>query len=397
MSDILLDSPPVTAPDAATDVFKNSGSFDGTQAPAPENRTQPLAKDPPAKVEAKIEPTNKTPLQKMGAIKKPEPEKVAEPVIEKNSGPTKEENFKLLRERAEKAEKELGVIKPEFEKIKPAYETTRQEFEALKAKGLNEEERQEFARLREMNAVEIMRQSPQYQEKLAVPIQKRINRIELVAKNAKLSPQSTSALIDAVDILDEFEREDAIRAIVKGEDLEPEKYQALASAAVSTALDLNDNWYPKVDAAEKQALDVQTAARTREQQQATEMSTKQQAELKKAHDEVYTQLGESLKPLFDEPDLAVEGTTLSEAMKNPAKASSPQEMAAQEQLAAAAPFMVELINRVLKKNFDLEQANKLRNGSAPNRTDGKTKIQDNKEAPLDAKEVFQGRGQNFMG
>lgn len=396
MSDsLLIDSPP--ANDSAASVFKRETPFDGAhpEPPAKVEAAPVLAPEKPATPPPAVK---KGPLDKMGKITKPEPSK-EEPVVAPIKTDDKEKNWNLLRERAEKAEKELNTIKPEYEKIKPAYETTRQEFEALKAQGLNDDERKEFARLREMNAVEMVRNSQDYKDKLETPIQKRIGRIELVAKNAKLSPQATSALIDAIDISDEFEREDAIRSIVKGEDLEPEKYQALASAAVATALDLNDNWYPKVDDVEKRALEVQNAARAKQGQAQQEMSTKQKAELEKAHNDVYQQLsGESLKPLFDEPDLSVEGTTLADAMKNPAKASSPQEMAAQEQLSAAAPFMIEHINRLLKKVFDLEQANKMRNGAAPNRNDGKTKTQDPaKEQQLDAKEVFQGKGANFLG
>lgn len=395
MSDsLLIDSPP--ANDSAASVFKRETPFDGAHSEPAKVETPPvLAPEKPATPPPAVK---KGPLDKMGKINKPEPPK-EEPVVPPVKVDDKEKNWNLLRERAEKAEKELNTIKPEYEKIKPAYETTRQEFEALKAKGLNEEERSEFARLREMNAVEMVRNSIEYRKKLQIPAQKQFDRIQAVAKNANLKGQALAALNEAVEIPDDFQRAKAIRAIVKGEDLEPEDYQELANIAVTAANDLMTNWYPKMDEVEAQALEVQNAARAKQGQAQQEMSTKQKAELDKAHQDVYSQLsGESLKPLFDEPDLSVEGTTLADAMKNPAKAGSPQEMAAQEQLAAAAPFMIEHINRLLKKVFDLEQANKMRNGSAPNRNDGKTKTQDPaKEQQLDAKEVFQGKGMNFMG
>jgi len=414
MSDILLDTPPSQAasaaysPEQANSIFTD-GSTPKERVKAPEpSRTQQAATEtakPETNVQLESAGKKKGPMDKLGIIQKPKEEE--KPAVDLKNGqvkpPTKEENLAILRERAEKAERELGEIKPEYEKIKPAYETTSTELAALKAKGLNEDERKEFMQLREMNAVEAVKRSRDFQEKILAPIKQRVNRIQSVAVNAKLNPQQTSALMDAVDIEDEFQRDDAIRAIIRGtgadNDLPDEKYLALANAAVATANDLNDNWYPKHDEALSKAEEVQVAARARQGQQHQEMNQRQQADMKKAHEEVYTTLSnESLKPLFEDKELSVDGTTLAEALKNPAKATTPQEMAAQEQLAAAAPFLILYANKALEKAAAIERANRVRNGAAPSRTDGSTKPQVvDGEKQLTADEVFKGAGMRGMG
>ncbi len=411
MSDILLENPPVQtsaptySPDQANSVFKDDTT--------PKNRPEPKAapvEQKPSQVEkpkdnAAIDSAGKKkgPLDKIGAVKTPV-EEVAAPVIDtKAKPPTKEENLAILRERAEKAERELGTLKPAYEKyekeLKPAYETTAAELAALKAKGLNEEERNEFSRLREMNAVEAVKRSAEFQQKILAPIQKKVANIQSKAANAKLNPQATSALMDACDIEDDWQRAKAIRGIFQGEELEPEDYKTLADSVIATANDLNENWYPKHDEALAKAEEVQVAARARQAQQGQEMSQKQEADMKKAHEEVYSMLStDSLKPVFEDHELVVEGTTLAEALKNPAKASTPQEMAAQEQLAAAAPFLIQYANKALQKLADIERANKARNGASTSRTDGGTKPQIvDGEKPLTAEEVFQGRGKNYLG
>lgn len=398
MSDILLDSSPAYSPDQAQSIFKPDSPLpQQEQAPS---RTQELADKPNVKPqEAKPENAalesagkKKSALDKVGGIKKPEiPKeevKVEEPAktVVKND---KEENWAFMRKKVEDAEKELSTVKPELERLKPEYETTKAELAKMKALGLTETERNEFKLYREMHAVEAVKNSKDFKEKIMGPIQAKIGKIKSVSSNAKLQPQQASALLDACDIEDEFQRNKAIRSIVRGEDLEPEDYQALADSAISAARDLQETLYPKHDEALGRAEEVQLAARAREQQQGQQATQKQQQEDKRAHEEVWNILStDKLKLVLDEQDLSIDGITMADAMKGAEAAASPQDRAFEVQAAAALPFIVEYANRALAKVAALEQANKIRNGVVPSRRDGATKEQKIGEKPITAEEAF---------
>jgi len=382
--------PPVqNTPDLAQQVFNPPPSAPPS---APKTQiTNPSAPEKPA-VQPKPEiagqaeaPKKKGPLEKLGAIKKPEvaPEGGALPQVQ--PGPTKEDNIAILR----KSHEELNKLRPEYEKLKNEYGTTTEELKKLKALGLNEQERTEFVRYREMNAVEAVRASQDFQAKIMKPINSLIDKIKAVGENAQLDDAQKSALGDACDIADEWKRNKAIRSIVRGDKLEPEDYQALADAAISASKDLNETWYPKHDELLQNAYEVQMAARNKEQVQQREMSQKEIMEQKKAHDEVFSTLsGEALKPIFEDADLSVEGMTINDALQNLEPASTPHEKAYRELIAAAAPFILEYANRALAKAAQAEAALRKMGSVAPSRNDGNTKPMATGEKQATAEDVF---------
>lgn len=398
-----IDAPDASAVNAANDTFKSVSSFEFEPA---EQEFKEAPKPEPAKEEIVVEKPKETPdpkkgkLDKVGGIKKPEADKPETGAIVDPTKPKgdKEENMAVLR----KTKEEYERLKPEYEKLKPEYETTKAELAKLKAMGLNDEERKEFQRMREVGAVEAVRNSKEFQEKIMAPIQKKIAGIKSVAANAKLNPQQTSALLDACDIEDEFQRNKAIRGIVKGageeDDLDLDDYQALADSAIASARDLQENLYPKHDEALSKAQEVQMAARSRQQQESQQMTQKQQQELAAAHKEVWNILSsDKLKPILDEKDFSIEGITMSDAMQNATPADNPTDRAFEVQAAAAMPFLIEYANRALAKAAKLEFATQKRSGSSPDRHDGATKPQDlGKEKPVSADEVFKAKNLNFM-
>lgn len=341
---------------------------------------------------------------KIGSVKKPEEPKAEEKkdgqVQDSKAGEKPEnEGVKTLREFYQKHK----GLPEEYDKFKGEFETTKEELKKLKALGLNEQEREEFQRYRSMNAVEAVKQSQDYKAKILAPIQTRIGKLQSIAQNAKLDPSKVNALLDAVDISDDFQRNKAIRQLIRGigneeTDLPAEDYQALADSAISLATDLNDNWYPKQDEALGKAEEIQNAARAQESKRGQEMSQKQAQELERASKQTYEELKNlHLKEIFDEKDLSVEGTTIEQALQDVAPATTPHEMAQRDQLAAALPFVIEYANRALAKVAELERANAKRNGTSPKLGDGAPKEQAAQEQQLDANAVFKGRGKNYFG
>ncbi len=389
MSDI-LESSLIEAPNAA-DVHAAQAAFNPESVaskPVPVEKPEAPAVTEPVKPEPK-----KTALDKLGTIKKPEPAKVDLVIPEKTTGNPNENNVKILRQ----AKEELDRLKPEYEKTKGEFEKTRAELTAereeltkLKALGLNEKEREEYSRYRDLHAVDAVQSSDQFQKNILQPIQYRRNKLKSIAKNAGL-PED--ALIDHADIADDFQRNKAIRASLQSaQDLDAAEINDLVGKAIAIADDLNEKWYPKMDEVLANAGEIEKAARQHEQGQHQEMTKKQQAEFQKEHEGMYARFkNEILAPIFNDTDLSIEGTTLDEALKNSRPGTTPQERAAEVHALASYPFLIHKINRLLQEKSVLENANKIRNGSAPSRSDGQTRQVTGRDETLKAEEVFGNR------
>ena len=378
-----------SAPDAASPTSTSDSARELMDGP---DDAKPKA-DQPAK--------KKSALDKVTALKKPEPDKAeATPPSpdggkdkqdkpgEKVSGKTKEENFAILRQHKEELEK----LKPEFETTKAERDQLKTELQQLKALGLTEKERAEYTRYRDLHAVEAVKSSAEFKSKIEQPIIERVNKVANVAKHAGLDETASAALMDACDIPDEFERNKAIRGVLQRAELEVEDYQTLAGIAIAAAKDLNDVYWPKEDQIISQARDVEAAARQREQQQAQEMTAKEKAEFQKEHEAMFQKFsGEYLKPLMDDADLAVEGVTLADALKNSAPGETPAERAAEVHALAALPFVITWAQKMADKAHQLEEANRIRNGSTPARSDGLLKEAKVEERIPTADEMFKGK------
>lgn len=392
-------------PNAANELFKSPEA--GAQQPEnaqpstetklndmADKNTQVLADDPP-KTEEK--PKAKSPLEKVGKLKKPEEPTKEEPKADgqkpaEQKPKSNEDNIRLLRQ----AKEEWDKVKPEYEKTKTEYEQTKSELAAtkeeltkLKALGLNEAERNEYQKYKDLHAVEAVKNSEEYQKNVLQPIQSRVNKIIDVGKKAGLDQNAVNALLDAVDIPDEWDRSKAIRGILQNADLEVEDYQLASSLVIEAAKDLTENLYPKEDSILQKARDIEIASREREKNAAQEMSKKEQEEFAKEHQGLVEQLAsDHLKLLLDDTDLSIEGTTMSEAMKTATPADNPQEKAYQAIAGASLPFVMQWAQKILNENNQLKAANNVRNKTTPGRGDGLPKTQAPGEQKLTIEEVF---------
>lgn len=407
----IIESP---AQPSAQDVFKSVESFD-TQTPKqvtppepppekPEADTQILTDKPePEKPKPEAKATEKkSALDKMGAVKKPE---VAKPEAKPNGVVVEEKpvdvgNTKQLREAYEKQKAEFASLKAELDKVRPDYEKIRKDFDLtraelteLKAANLNPEERGRFDKLREIHATWELEQDKSYQEKVMAPIHQRIAKIHKVATEAKLDPVATEAVKNAMDLPDELDRSREIRRILKGADLEPDDFHDFYTSLTTVGRELNEKYYPEMEAKQKQALDIEQAARTKDKQEAEQAQVREKAEFQKERDFVHKHLTEqSLKHLMEETDLSVDGVTLAEALQGAEPADNARDRAYQSQAGAAMPFVIEYTNKLLAKIHELEQANQIRNGSSPSRSDALVKTTEAKRTPDDPNAVFKSVG-----
>lgn len=337
-------------------------------------------------------PKVKSAIDKVGAAKNPdpEPEIAADGNQQADAAPKKkvspEENLRILG----KAKEEWDKARPEFEKTKAELTALRQEHEKLKSLGLNEKEREEFTRYRDMNAVEAVRQSEEFQQKVKAPIQKSIGKIKSASKNANLSEEAHSRMLMACDIDDEWQRNKAIHAAIATADLDSDDVRSLSDIVIAQAKELNENLYPREDEMLARAEEIELSARERDRNQFKEMQGKQKAEFDASHKEVFSILaGDKLKQLVEDPTLAIEGVGMSEAMKNAAPANNIRDRAFEVHAAAALPFVVEDRNRWRAKFAELERANRLRDGAAPSRNDGERKTAvPGQQQTISAEEAF---------
>lgn len=404
-------------PQSAHDVFKSVESFETSTprqienpTPAPESKPDATTADKPApdagsqelidKPDAmKKTGEKKSALDKVGQVKKPEAEKPAEqkPNGTPESKPVDMGNARQLREAYDKQKTEFAALKAELDKVRPDYEQikkdfdlTREELTKLKAMNLNEDERKRFDGLREMHARYELESSTEYQQKVMAPIQMRIAKIDKVATEAKLDPAATVALKDAMDIPDELDRNREIRRIFKAvEGMEPDDFSDFYSSMTAVGKELNEQLYPQMEAKLRSAVEIEQAARLRDKEQAEQKTTAEKAEFQKEHAYVHKLLSEeSLKPLLEETDLAIDGVTLADAMKGAEAADNSRDRAYQAHAGAALPFVIQYTNKLLQELHELKTANKIRNGSAPSRNDALSKAGEDRPA-LSAKEVFQ--------
>lgn len=413
--------PPVqteTGP-SANDVFHSVGSFEKPgpdSAPIQQQPAKPEA--PPA--ETQTEKPQQTPkdgksksrLDSLGGVKKPE-EKKEEPKEEKPAAEGQNghaapepKNPPELRKAYEKAKADAAALRAELDKIRPDFEkvgelraeldTSKQELARLKAMNLSDEERTNYGKLRELHALAELRESKEFQSNYIAPIQQQGRRLEAVAQAAKLSPAAFEAIKNAMDIGSELERKREIRRILKEvPELPPEDFTDFYSEVVSVGDKLNNDIYPKMEAAEKHALEIEQAARTKTKQEAEQSATKEKETLQKEREFVRNLLrDDKLKVLFDDTDLSVDGVTLADAMDQAEPADNPRDRAYEVQAGAALPFMIEYLNRLLAKNHELETANKIRNGASPSRGDGGVKPTEQQGAydPNAANSVFRVAG-----
>jgi hypothetical protein len=365
--------------------------------------------DKPDAMKSEGEKGKKSRLDQLTGLKKPE-EKAEPKTVEKavEDKPVDMGNAKQLREAYEKQKQDMAALRAELEKVKPNAEKleqyrkdldmSREELSKLKALNLNDEERGQYSKLQELHALDVLRESPEYQQKIMAPIQSRLGKIESAIKEAKLNPVAAEALKTAIDIQDEFARNREIRRVFKEAELDPDDLNDFTSSMVRVAGELNDQYYPALEAKEKQALEIQAAARLKDKEQAEQSTTKEKQEFQKEHEFVRNLLKEDkLKLLFEDTDLSVDDgeggrVTLAEALENAAPADNPRDRAYEVNAGAAMPFMIEYLNKLLAKNHTLEEANRLRNGSQPKRGDAVQKGVELKETPIDANDVFKRQG-----
>ncbi len=344
----------------------------------------------------------KTALEKIGQVKKPEAEKAPEqkpgaPAVEDK--PVDLSSAAKLREAYDKKTADMDALRAELNKVRPdvaklgelraELEGSRAELTKLKAMNLSPEERQRFDGLREMHARYEVENSQEYQQKIMAPIHQRIARIEKVAKDAKLDPAATTALKDAMDIQDEIDRNRAIRTILRNVELEPDDFSDYYQSMTGVGKELNETFYPQMEAKLRSAAEIEQAARTKEKQQTEEKTNAEKAEFQKEHAYVSKILSEdALKPLMEDTDLSIDGVTLAQAMQDAAPADNARDRAYQAHAGASLPFVIQWANKVLQENHDLKTANKIRNGSQPTRSDALTKTGTSQPGQMDADSVF---------
>lgn len=384
----------------ATEATSDTSS---TPNPDTSTGTQELIDKPDAMKDAPVKPgEKKSALEKIGKVAKPEAAKAPD---KDANGKTVEEkpvdagNTRQLREAYEKQKADMAALRAELDKVRPDAEKlvelraeldgSREELAKLKALNLNDEERKEYGSLREMHALDVLRSSPEFEKNYLAPARMQVAKIESAAKQANLSADATESLKNAMDIQDEFARDTEIERILTAAELAPNIHNRFLNAMSAVGRELQEKLYPAMEAKEREAFNIQQAARLREKQQGEQKSTAEKAEYLKEYGEVRKMLTEeTLRPLMEDTELSVEGTTLAEAIENAEPATTPREKAAQAQVFAAAPFMVMKINKLLQKVHELEQGNKIRNGASPSRADALVKTPNNQHAPLDANTVF---------
>lgn len=380
----------------AASVFQSVKSFDShVSEAAPQKEAQTQAKTGETTnaegqtLTDKPDPTKdgapKSRLEKLSGVKKPEPKKEeqkpngqAETQPEK---PVDTANMRQLREAYNKSKENEAALREELEKVRPdaakveeyrkELDMSREELAKLKAMNLNEEERGEYTKLRDMHALSVLRESKDFKEKIMAPIQAQGKRLQNVAKQAKLDPVGVQALENAMDMTDELDRKREIRRIFKAiPDLSPEDFTDFYTESVSIGDKLNNDLYPALDAKEKQAMEIEQAARTKGKEEEEKKSLQEKEEFQKERKFVQQLLkDDKLKVLFEDTDLSVDGTTMNEAMEQIEAADNPRDRAYEVLSGAAMPFMIEKLNRLLSKVHELEEANRVRNGSGPKRGD----------------------------
>ena len=389
--EIEVSTPDPVASQQAREAFPSGGAnSQATPATGGEPRESTKVLEDAPKPAAK-----KSGLDRVGAAKNPEVAKVAAEEPEVAKGVAKpaakgsvEENLRVLG----RAKEEWDKAKPEFEKTKTELASVRKEYEELKSIGLNEKERAEYVRYRDLNAKEAVRQSEEFKNEIMAPIQKNIGKINSASQNATLSEDAHRQMLLACDIPDEWQRNKAIRAAIATADLEMDDVKTLSDIVIASAKELNEVWYPKEDEKMAKAAEIEAAAKERDQNQYKEFQGKQKAEFENEHKSVLNILStDKLKQLVEDPTLVIEGVSMIDAMKGAAQATTMRDRAFEVHAAAALPFVVEDRNRWRAKYDELEKANHLRNGSAPSRSDGQPKVVVEQGGGLTAREVFSRR------
>lgn len=340
--------------------------IDPTPEPTEQKPEAPEAKtEEPKPEEKKPSKLDRLKLEKpKDEEKKPE----AKPEEPKKK-PTQEENIRILRQ----AKEELDKLKPEYEKYRTDLEskdkellTTKEELAKLKALGLNEQERQEYQKYRDLHAIEAVKNSEDFKNHIEAPIKAKVDWISTIADRAKLDETTKSALYNAVDIADKLDRQKAIREIFKNADLDIDDFQTYTGEVIAAANDLNENLYPKMDETLAKAQEIELAAREKEKNQAELMSAKEKEEFSKEHNDLVEQLSKDhLRVLLDDTNLSIDGTSMAEAMKNAAPATDPKEKAWQAIAGSALPFVVQWAQNILNENHKLKTANNIRNKVSP--------------------------------
>lgn len=326
------------------------------------------------------------PSSKLDRLKlsKPKDEEVkVEPKPEENKKPTKEDNIRILRQ----AKEELDKLKPEYEKYKTDLSvkdkellTAKEELTKLKALGLNEQEREEYKKYKDLHAIEAVKNSDDFKNKIEAPIQAKVDWISTIAARAKMDDATKSALYNAVDIPDKLDRQKAIRELFKETDLDVDDFQTYTNEVIAASNELNESLYPKMDETLAKAQEIELAARDREKNQTQEATAKEQQEFQKEHEDLVEQLSKDhLRLLLEDTDLSLDGTSMAEAMKNAVPASDPKERAWQAIAGSTLPFVVSWAQKILNENHSLKQANGIRNKTAPSLgRDGLTKTPEQK-------------------
>lgn len=427
------DTATLDAPPSAHDVFKSVETFE-TPNPRPAQTTPDPAAAPAAKTEAGApEPpkggtTNsegqttvdkpeamkaKSSLDKLGKVAKPEVEKKVEAKpngTDPSPAPAAVDlgHAGKLREAYDKQGQDMAALRAELEKIRPdaakvtelrtELEGSRAELAKLKAMQLNDEERKRFDGLREMHARYETENSTEFQQKIMAPIQMRVQKIEAIAKKAGIEGVAFQALKDAMDQPDELDRSRGIRQALRGvENMDADDYTDYYASLTGVGKELHEQYLPQMEAKLKNAGEIEQAARTREKEQAEQKTTADKAEFQKERDYVHKLLAEdSLKPLMEDTDLAIDGVTLAEAMQGAEAPDNARDRAYQAHAGAVLPFTIQYANKLLAKIHALEQANKIRNGAAPSRSDAVQKAAaDADRDRLTAEQVF--RSNQSMG
>lgn len=390
------------SPDNASDVFSAPVDAPITKAEAPAPEIQAMEgldtpKDAPKTEEVKPDSPKKQSAADKLRLKKPEAPKEEEKAEQKAQEvppvDKKEENIRNLR----KAKEEWDRVKPEFEKLKGDYtakETelaaTREELAKLKALGLNEQEREEYRRYKDLHAVEAVRNSEEFKKAVSMPIEAHKQAVHSIAQGAKLDQMAFSSLLDAMDIQDKYARNRAIRGIMSNADLDSDTYRDYTDDLCRIASDLNERLYPKEDELVGKAQEIELAAKEREKNQSEEAKSKEMAEFTKERDGLASQLkSDNLKTIFEDTDLSIDGTTIHDAIKDAAIADDAQGRAYQALAGQMMPFVVAWAQKWIDKAHALERANAVRNKSAPSLGDGAPK-RDGGKAELNIQDVFGG-------
>ena len=360
-----------------------------------EKKSEPIVEESKDEKTSDAQNTEEKKPSKLDKIKlnKPKDEEAKAENPEPKKRPTQEENIKILRQ----AKEELDKLKPEYEKYRTDLETkdkelltTKEELAKLKALGLNEQERQEYQKYRDLHAVEAVKNSEDFKAKIEAPIKAKVDWISTIAQRANFDETTKSALYNAVDIPDKLDRQKAIREIFKNADLDIDDFQTYTGEVITAANELNEVLYPKMDETLTKAQEIELAAREKEKGQAEQVSAKEKEEFTKEHTELVDQLSKDhLRMLLEDTDLNLDGTTMAEAMKNAAPASDPKERAWQAIAGSTLPFVVAWAQKILNENHSLKKANNIRNKVSPSiGGDGVSKAHNQGVEAMSADEVF---------